>query len=106
MKNKLMNMVSAALLTGSFVVASGLSDASFAAAQTGPSPSIPNSATPKVSQFQSIQEEKRDEHERRKIERKLWRKDHRQNYRFWFNNYTNPPAYGYVDRYGVAHRIH
>ena len=106
MKNKLINMISAVVLTASFVVASGLSNVSLVAAQTGPSPSIPNSATPKASQFQSIQEEKRDEQERRKLERKLWRKDHHQNYRFWFNNYTNPPAYGYVDRYGVYQRLH
>ena len=106
MKNKLINMVSAVLLTGSFVIASGLSNASLATAQTGPSPSVPNSDAPKISQFKSIQEEKRDAHERRKMERKQWRKDHHQNYRFWYNNHTNPPAYGYVDRYGVAHRIH
>jgi hypothetical protein len=93
-------------LTSSFIIASGLSNASLVQAKTRQSQSTPDPAPPKGSQFQSIQEEKHAAHERRKLERKQWRKDHHHNYRFWYNNHTNPPAYGYVDRYGVYQRIH
>ena len=105
MKDKVINTIGALMLTGTFVLASGMSSTSLVEAKTWQSTQGSAQATTQQSQF--IQgEDKRDLHERRKLERKQWRKDHHQNYRFWYNYHANPPAYGYYDRYGTYHPMH